>query len=191
MLNVNKKIIQLKSYYHHRKELLKSFLKIFLMLKSDDFMSVKGEIEHITTLIKDSYSRSFFRRFSFYLISNWEFIGHLVLHQAWIVKNQNRFTRPHKLPSSSYGNGGPYRKPTSDGHSEKWINKSHFDYFCDTKSSRRHSRSRGDLVCVPCQNLILEQSWKRLLWLINYGEWMFSMLNKLNWRILGSKCRIT
>ena len=114
-----KKIIQLKSYCHHRKELLKSFLKIFLMLKSDNFMSVKGEIEHITTLIKDSYSRSFFRRFSFYLISNWEFIGHLVLHQAWIVKNQNRFTRPHKLPSSSYGNGGPYRKQTSDGHSPK------------------------------------------------------------------------
>ena len=42
-------------------------------------MSVKGEIEHITTLIKDSYSRSFFRRFSFYLISNWEFIGHLLV----------------------------------------------------------------------------------------------------------------
>ena len=145
-----KKIIQLKSYCHHRKELLKSFLKIFLMLKSDNFMSVKGEIEHITTLIKDSYSRSFFRRFSFYLISNWEFIGHLVLHQAWIVKNQNRFTRPHKLPSSSYGNGGPYRKPTSDGHS--WLIRNSSDE-CSELPQTAKANHMLVLVSIWVQNI--------------------------------------
>ena len=47
--------MELESYYYHRKELSKSFRKIVLMLTSDNIMPVKGDIEPITTLIKDRY----------------------------------------------------------------------------------------------------------------------------------------